>query len=505
MLSSISSMIFDNIENKISIEKIKKEINNYHNDKINKENYDNELLIKYIEKYEKPRAQQEETIRNYLEERTILYKKWKNERTKQSLYDLINLIAPDKKYIPDIYTHKLLSFKDNITPPPQKEKKIQKPKEEKEIKPKEVKPKEEKEIKPKQVKPKEDKPKDVKPKDVKEKKVTKKVIIQNKSLEKIGFPNLGNSCYINSGLQLLFKFNKLNDIILSSSSSVPLILKYIHLYNSYLNKSVNGTDIKELINELNNRILNESDKIDVTVQSDCSEFVIKLMSHIIDILKIDDINNLIDVKTSTNIDLQSVTKYNKEYKCIDEKNERIEIENGIIITNIKKEVNIATELNKLYNGDEELIKSKDNLYKCEKIIVNNKLSDKDIKFPFVIKRKVINYPEILKINLNIFNFSGSGNKIFAKTLIPNIWEHNNNKYSLKGMVVHIGENLNSGHYKYFSNEDNKWYEYSDNNIIVYEEPAKMKKHYYKLSVNDVTEFNSKGDIPTPYIIYYNKI
>jgi ubiquitin C-terminal hydrolase len=78
------------------------------------------------------------------------------------------------------------------------------------------------------------------------------------------------------------------------------------------------------------------------------------------------------------------------------------------------------------------------------------------------------------------------------------------KYRLRGIVVHIGESIRGGHYKYFALEDNdsKWYEYDDDDVNPYED-----KDAFKLTnrPNGINVFNTKFDTPCPYLLYYQKI
>ncbi len=536
-------MIFDNIENKnkISIDKIKKEISVYNQQKKELDVADNELMIKYVEKYETPRIQQEEEIQKYLEERGILYDKWKIENSKQSLLDLISLERPEIKKIPEIYSYKLLGLRNINKKIIQKEAKqslsdievnpniFNKPKNNQDIinKPEitikdkdklneQIKIDKEKfkqQIKDKIAEKLKDKPKDI-PKDNKEKpkkepKKTKKDIIQDKDdiNTNIGLVNLGNTCYINSALQLLFHYDKINNIILKSNSTDKLIKEYIYLYNSYLNKKVDGVCIENLIKELNNKITNENDKIIIGRQSDSSEFLIKLITTIQEILNNKELNKILKIITSVNIILEPIKKYNKEYKCEDIKEEIREEDNGIIIQYDKKTVDISTELQKRFNGTEETIKSKGDLYKCEKTSIDGKIANKEVLFPFIMRRKIIEYPDALKVNINIFNYSnGSGDKIFMNMKIPNKIENKENKYIIKGIICHIGDSLSSGHYIYLSYENYKWYNYSDIDVIRNVNNLKNKKTYYKLDedVNGINEFNTNKGIPTPYVILYDK-
>ena len=118
---------------------------NDHKDNKNKEN---DELIKattlYNVKYEQPRNENNINYNIYYNQREELYNKWKESNELKDLIELVNLLPPDMKHVPDIYTY-TFNIKTNFSKKPKEEPKA-KPKEEPKAKPKEepkAKPKEE--------------------------------------------------------------------------------------------------------------------------------------------------------------------------------------------------------------------------------------------------------------------------------------------------------------------------------------------------------------------------
>lgn len=556
-VNDISNIMFNSIENKnkYPIEKIKLLLHKYseqlkqlNDDKNNKQNM-------YFELIESPRIIQNNLYNKFLEERTELYNIYKKEKSKESLYNLLNKSFDKYTTIPEIYTSSVFRIKkpklikekepikeqqlakieevikkeENIKvkgkkgrPPKVKEEipkekkrgrppKVKEPEKESEEEPKEE-PKEEleKELEkePKE-KPKEEPEKEPKEEPEKESEEESKEESEEEPKEKsnnelrCSIKNLGQTCYINSALQMLIHTKLFNDILLKNKKHNKIVEEYLKLYDAYINKKNVSKYILPLLNKLNEKLI-ENDKFNIDIQSDSSEFLNKLIEKI----NLDDVNKLFNVNIKTEYKVHDIKVKDKEYMCDESKTTNTEETSlNLYFEDIDKIYNLKEEIENKFNGVNEEILEKENYIDCDKIINKNtkRKTKLNIKFPYTKTEIVDTFPTILRINLNIFDNNLS--KVFYKTNIPNIINCKDNKYKLYGIVVHEGKTSNTGHYKYFSNENNIWVEYSDNDIKIYKKQKhNIKKPYYELNTDD-KEFNifRSGDfIASPYMLFYIK-
>jgi len=131
-MADISTMLFNHIENKnrFPIEKLKLMILQYDKQLKDKENAENQRIEKYKEEYESKRIVANEKYANFLQERSVLYKRWKEEKSKESALELAKLkFTMDE--VPELYTYYKFQ-KDPIVfsqqPNPVKPRKSSKPK-----------------------------------------------------------------------------------------------------------------------------------------------------------------------------------------------------------------------------------------------------------------------------------------------------------------------------------------------------------------------------------------
>ena len=85
-----------------------------------------------------------------------------------------------------------------------------------------------------------------------------------------GFNNLGNTCYLNAGLQMLIQNKDLCTVITSLSNKSPILGKLSEFIKSYYDRSDNPISpslIKELVSERNDIFMGFQ-------QQDSSEFIV---------------------------------------------------------------------------------------------------------------------------------------------------------------------------------------------------------------------------------------
>ncbi len=263
-----------------------------------------------------------------------------------------------------------------------------------------------------------------------------------------GIINIGNSCYLNSAIQMLFNcsdFRKLcNNINLN---------KIINDYDDVNINVFNPSEIKHIVASHNKMFANNH-------QHDSYEFMIYLLD-IIDKYKNKDLYNLFGIKTRTNVKC-------KLLNCLHESDNTItELFLNLPLTDD------LSESYRLYKSTTILSDKNNNGYKCDKC---KKIS--------IARKKTITsfWPNNLIIVLKRFNHLMS--KDNRKVNIPLIWRHN---YKLKGGIIHLGV-YGGGHYVYFGEENDIWYMCNDSHISI---------------INDIDGF-MKNQGAMSYILLYNK-
>jgi ubiquitin C-terminal hydrolase len=240
-----------------------------------------------------------------------------------------------------------------------------------------------------------------------------------------GIINIGNSCYLNSVIQLLFNIPEFRKSIQNTD--------FQKIVDNYDNSNLfDPTEIKNIVTSKNKIFNNNS-------QQDSSEFLIYLLDYLN--------NNIFTIKTNINIKCKLV-------KCLKESEH---IENDIFLQLPLNELNSnefneLTDLYRKYKSNEKL--KDDNAYHCD-----------NCKTKTVARKKtnIIHWPNNLLIVFKRFDhFMRKDNR---KIIIPLEWRHN---YKLKGGIIHMGNynlRLDGGHYIYFGNENgSNWYIANDSNI-----------------------------------------
>jgi ubiquitin C-terminal hydrolase len=257
-----------------------------------------------------------------------------------------------------------------------------------------------------------------------------------------GFDNIGNTCYLNAGLQMIIQNKLLCNLILNYSQFSPtlkIISNFINEYYFSTSQSISPIDIKQIIEQKQEIFCGYN-------QQDSTEFIIYLLDTIDEeIKKIE--------STSKGIEPIFGIQLNSRIKCklktclkIYNKQEY----NNILLLDIDSKCKSLDDAYRLFKSSNKL--DTDNKYFCESC------NDKRVASK---RSEIKEWPPYLFIWLK--RYRQTGTKVMKNSQPINIdieWRHRN---SLQGAVIHSGS-LYGGHYIYVGKQDNKWYLFNDSSV-----------------------------------------
>jgi ubiquitin C-terminal hydrolase len=280
-----------------------------------------------------------------------------------------------------------------------------------------------------------------------------------------GFMNIGNTCYLNSGLQMLIQNKDLcNKIIEYSDKStiLKIISNFINEYNNGNNNVLIPKDIKTLVEQRQEMFVGFR-------QHDSAEFIVFLLDIIDEeILKISKESQGLTPIFSFDSNVRIKCKL-KNCLNISEHTEK----NTYLLLDINNETKSLDNCYRLYKSSEML---EENIYYCEKCKNKTHASK---------KVNIINWPNNLIIWLKRFKQNGSRlEKIDNRIDIPLEWRHN---MVLQGFVIHSG-GLHGGHYIYVGLINGKWFLFNDSSVSEIQHEQQLNNY-----------------LCSAYLLYYKKI
>lgn len=258
-----------------------------------------------------------------------------------------------------------------------------------------------------------------------------------------GFRNIGNTCYLNSGLQLLVQNKELCKLILKYSQHSEKLKKIADFIIEYYNENSSDCIVP---NEIKKIVEDKQELFVGYAQQDSTEFIIYLLDIIDEEIKgIDKSSNGIEPIFGIDFNVRIKCKLKECLKIYNRKEK-----NNFLLLDIDSKCSSLDDAYRIFKSGEKL--ESDDKYFCENCQAKRIAS----------KRTNVNeWPQYLFIWLKRFRQNGRHiTKNSQELEIPIDWRHD---MKLQGAVIHYGS-LNGGHYVYVGENNGKWFLFNDSSV-----------------------------------------
>ncbi len=301
-----------------------------------------------------------------------------------------------------------------------------------------------------------------------------------------GMSNLGNTCYINSVIQIISNTHELSDYLikvkeLKNVNEHVITKEWIDLYKLMWDKNVIISPnrfiklLKETARKLNHDMFSEYS------QQDATEFFYFFTDCIHTSLNLNDFSTEIVPCLKTNkILTKYISKYNETECSIIKKTYNLFIleeyyhNNKIVIQKVEPTIMLDVPIPVMKNKEDITLEiCLDYYFKNENLEGENAWYDEKTKEKkdVIKKTKIVLFPDVLIIHLKRWDHKLKKNnktveynkdildmKKYTDTNVKNT------KYTLFGIINHEGNIFGGHYYSYIKNENNKWYNFNDTSV-----------------------------------------
>lgn len=276
----------------------------------------------------------------------------------------------------------------------------------------------------------------------------------------VGLHNIGNTCFMNSALQIIIHCDVLSNYMLSNNFKTRLATTYKNFLEEYSasKKSIVPVDVKGIMGKKFKRFVGFG-------QEDSHEFLIEFLDYLEEDIKKEDvpdnekklISRLFDCEMKTIIkslesNERSSHKENVRFLCVSIPNQQtITLEDCL----------------RNFISMEKL--DKDRLWETP-----SKKMEKAVKVSYITR-----FPKYLAFQVKRYNYKKGtgGSKLSTNIEIQDTWTSDmfgdGISYDLKGFIFQTGS-LSGGHYTSYVKINNKWYCFNDSSVSKIEDHLALK-------------------------------